>query len=211
MRYRAICHIELSVLDYEASIAFYDRMFGYLGYASFSTLDVGYKSTYYAPSLLSPHSYIGIQPAKTTAKLDFASRPVGIHHVALWAKSREEVDQFHEQFLLAAAQEPATPAEESSSAAAATPASKITVTEAPQEYPHYAPGYYGVFFDDPINGIHWEVAHVPMVPGPWTMWKWRKAVKAAVAEHPDESVKRSPFTAGLRKLPTKKEVVGGKK
>jgi len=35
MRLRGVHHVELSVLDYDASIAFYDRMFGRLGYTSF--------------------------------------------------------------------------------------------------------------------------------------------------------------------------------
>ncbi|MCG6862925.1 MAG: VOC family protein [Chromatiaceae bacterium] len=34
------------MLDYEASVRFYDRMFGWLGYKSFWTLDIGYRSTH---------------------------------------------------------------------------------------------------------------------------------------------------------------------
>jgi catechol 2,3-dioxygenase-like lactoylglutathione lyase family enzyme len=46
MRWKGVHHVEFSVLDYEASLAFYDRMFGWLGYKSFWTLDIGYRSTY---------------------------------------------------------------------------------------------------------------------------------------------------------------------
>ena len=38
MRWRGIHHVEFSVLDYETSVEFYDRMFGWLGYKSFWTL-----------------------------------------------------------------------------------------------------------------------------------------------------------------------------
>lgn len=185
-RYRALHHVELSVLDYERSLAFYDRMFGYLGFQSFSTLGLGYTGTYYAPTLaLTPHSYIGIQPAWSGGPHDFAARPVGIHHVAIWGKSRKEIKRFHEDFLLK---------EEG-----------LDVTEAPAEYPLYAPGYYGVFFNDPINGIHWEVAHIPLIPGPLTAWRWYKGVKEAAKEL-GEDVAKDPFKAAIRKLPGPKEL-----
>ncbi len=45
MRGRGVHHVEFNVLDYEASIAFYDAMFGWLGYMSFWTLDIEYRST----------------------------------------------------------------------------------------------------------------------------------------------------------------------
>jgi len=47
MRWKGVHHVEFSVLDYEESIAFFDKMFGWLGYKSFWTLDIGYRSTYY--------------------------------------------------------------------------------------------------------------------------------------------------------------------
>ncbi|MBE3049342.1 hypothetical protein IMZ48_43960 [Candidatus Bathyarchaeota archaeon] len=179
MRWRGLSHIELSVPDYEASIRFYDRMFGWLGYNSFWTLDVGYLSTYYMPTVLFNHSYIGIQPARTDTRVDFSARDVGVHHVAICAKSRREIDRFHKEFLLK---------------------NDVTVTEAPAEYPVYAPGYYAVFFDDPVSGIHWEVAHTPWFPSPASVWRWKRAVKEGVGEsHPewrDEAFKRA-----LRKLP----------
>lgn len=179
MRWRCLHHIELSVPDYDASIRFYDRMFGWLGYTSFWTLDIGYRSTYYAPTMLFNHSYIGIQPARTDTRVDHAARNTGVHHVAIWAKSRREIDRFHKEFLLK---------------------NDITVTEAPMEYTVYAPGYYAVFFDDPISGIHWEVAHVPLIPSPAALWRWKRAVNQSVEEtHPewrDEAFKRA-----LRKLP----------
>lgn len=53
------------MLDYDTSIAFYDALFGWLGYSSFSSLNMEYQSTYYMTRYVNPHSYIGIQPART--------------------------------------------------------------------------------------------------------------------------------------------------
>lgn len=50
--------MELSIVVYDSSIAFYDRMFGWLGYPRFWKLDIGYRSTYYAPNVFLPHSYV---------------------------------------------------------------------------------------------------------------------------------------------------------
>jgi hypothetical protein len=52
--------------------------------------------------------------------VDYPNRAVGIHHIALWARSRKEVDAFHRRFLLKNA---------------------IPVSDPPAEYTVYAPGY----------------------------------------------------------------------
>ncbi|GAB3040344.1 hypothetical protein GCM10027285_26650 [Oleiagrimonas citrea] len=178
MRWRGIHHVEFSVLDYENSVRFYDRMFGWLGYRSFWTLDLGYRSTYYMARFPFPHSYIGVQPAESGHRLEHAERAVGIHHIALWAKRRSEVDAFHRDFLLPNA---------------------IPVTDAPQAYPIYSPGYYAVFFDDPINGIHWELAHTPLLPSPSQYLAWRRALAEAAEQHPEWN--QSPEKKAMRKLP----------
>lgn len=100
MRMKGIHHVEVSVLEYEESVAFFDKMFGWLGYKSFWTLDIEYRSTYYMARFPFFHSYIGIQPAKTGGKLSHESHSTGIHHIALWARNRKEVDAFYSQFLL---------------------------------------------------------------------------------------------------------------
>ncbi|KAL2105710.1 hypothetical protein VUR80DRAFT_7007 [Thermomyces stellatus] len=179
MRWSGVSHIELSVPDYDAAIEFYDGMFGWLGYSSFWTLDVGYRSTYYAPTWLFNHSYIGIQPARTDTRVDHAARNAGVHHVAICAKGRREIDRFYRDFLLK---------------------HDVTVTEAPAEYPVYAPGYYAVFFDDPISGIHWEVAYAPWIPSPLSVWRWWRAVKGAV-EHVHPEWRNDAFKRAIRKLP----------
>lgn len=181
MRWRGINHIELSVLDYETSVAFYGRMFGWLGYKSFWTLDIGYRSTYYMARYPWPHSYIGLQPARSGGKLDHDARATGLHHLALWGKSRREIDAFHAEFLLPEG---------------------LAVTDPPQAYAQYVPGYYAVFFDDPINGFHWELAHFPRIPSPRQYLAFRRAMRDAAADHPEWSA--PPEKLAMRPLPPRK-------
>ncbi len=164
MRWRGVHHVEFAVLNYGDSIAFYDAMFGWLGYSSFSTLNMEYQSIYYMTRFAtSPHSYIGIQPARTGNRLTHTDQAVGINHIALWARSRTEVNRFHREFLVG---------------------NKIRVTEAPREYPQYWPGYYAVFFDDPINGIHWELAWLPKAPTPRQLWSSYRALRTQANSRP---------------------------
>ncbi len=164
MRWRGVHHVEFSVLDYEASIAFYDAMFGWLGYSSFSTLNMEYESVYYMTRFVNPHSYIGIQPARTGAKLLHGDQAVGINHIALWARSRRDVDRFHREFLINRG---------------------VVVTDEPEEHPQYWPGYYAVFFDDPISGIHWELAWLPKVPTPRQVWDSYRAMRTHAGSRSD--------------------------
>lgn len=83
MRWRGVNHVEFSVINYDESIKFYDRMFGWLGYASLWTLDVGHRSTYYLARPPVPHSFIGIQPSTSDQPINHRARLPGIHHVAL--------------------------------------------------------------------------------------------------------------------------------
>ncbi|MET0052485.1 MAG: hypothetical protein ABW095_15600 [Candidatus Thiodiazotropha sp.] len=182
MRWKGVHHVEFSVLRYEDSIAFFDRMFGWLGYKSFSTLDIGYRSTYYMARFPLFHSYIGIQPAVNGEVLDSDAHMPGIHHIALWARSRREIDQFYESFLLP---------------------NQVRVTEQPQEYSVYTPGYYAVFFDDPYTGIHFELSHTPFVPSPSAYLRWRRALIAEWEKHPEW--KQPPWKAAMRVLPSKKQ------
>ncbi|MGV0775021.1 VOC family protein [Mycolicibacterium elephantis] len=164
MRRRGVSHVEFAVLDYDESIAFYDVMFGWLGYSSFSSLNMEYQSIYYMTGYVNPHSFIGIQPARVGGKLTHGDQATGINHIALWARSRTEVDRFHREFLIGR---------------------DVPVTDEPKEYPQYRPGYYAVFFDDPINGIHWELAWVPKVPTPRQVWSSYRALRYFVKARPD--------------------------
>ena len=183
MRWRGVHHVELSVLDYERSIAFYDRMFGWLGYKSFWTLDIGYRSTYYMARFPLPHSYIGVQPARTGARLNHDDHATGIHHVALWARNRREVDAFYTGFLTRF---------------------QVPVSDPPAAYPTYSPGYYAVFFDDPVTGIHWELAHTPLIPTLPAALRWLRALKAERARHPEWQ--SSAIKEAMRPLPSKSDL-----
>lgn len=182
MRWRGIHHIELSVLSYDESIQFFDKMFGWLGYKSFWTLDIDYHSTYYMSRYPFFHSYIGIQSAKSGSKIDSSKHPTGIHHVALWAKNRKEVDRFYHEFLLK---------------------NNVEVTDIPSEYPTYTPGYYAVFFNDPITGIHFELSYTPMIPSLSSYLNWIQILKNIWKKHPEW--KKPPWKEAMRHLPSKKE------
>jgi catechol 2,3-dioxygenase-like lactoylglutathione lyase family enzyme len=122
MRCRGLCHIELNAPDYENAIQFFDRMFGWLGCSSFSTLAIGYISPYYTAF---PHSYIGIQPSPSSEHLEHEKMRCGINHVALWAKKRREFDSFYADFLKP---------------------QQLVVLDPPDWCPEYSPGYHAVFF-----------------------------------------------------------------
>lgn len=182
MRWKGIHHVEFSVLRYDESVAFFDKMFGWLGYKSFWTLDIGYRSTYYMARFPFFHSYIGIQPAAAGGKLNSEKQAPGIHHIALWAKSRREVDDFYQCFLLR---------------------NDVEVTEPPAEYTVYSPGYYAVFFDDPITGIHFELSHTPSIPSLTAYRRWLGALKGEWKSHPEWN--DPPWKEAMRKLPSKNE------
>ena len=57
---------------------------------------------------------------------------VGLHHLALKAKSRAAIDELH-RFLMR---------------------ENLPILDAPAEYPQYGPNYYAVFFADP-DGTGW--------------------------------------------------------
>ncbi|WP_198342164.1 VOC family protein [Nitrosococcus watsonii] len=124
------------------------------------------------------HSYIGIQPAAGGEIVRHADKKPGIHHLALWARNRREVDRFHQEFLLA---------------------NDVNVTDAPTEYPTYTPGYYAVFFDDPFTGIHFELAHTPLIPSIPAYLKWRKTLKQEWKQHLE--MKEPLWKAAMRDLP----------
>ena len=60
------------------------------------------------------HSYIGIQPARGGAMLHHSDQAVGINYIAVWARSRAEVQGFYREFLTTRG---------------------IRVTDQPKEYP----------------------------------------------------------------------------
>jgi catechol 2,3-dioxygenase-like lactoylglutathione lyase family enzyme len=183
MRWKGIHHVEFCVLDYDKSIAFFDKIFGWLGYTSFWTMDIEYRSTYYMARFPFFHSYIGIQPANSGSRLDSEARAPGIQHIALWARSRREIDEFHRGFLSQ---------------------NGVEVTDPPAEYPTYSPGYYAVFFNDPFTGIHFELSHTPLIPSFSAYRRWIAVLRGIWKKHPEW--KKPPWKEAFRKLPSRADL-----
>jgi glyoxylase I family protein len=132
-------HIDLTVNDVAHSTAFYDKVLGELGFRKLETpegdTDVRWGNA---------HLTIAIRPAPSANRgAEFDRYRVGLHHLALRAHTRAAVDEFHRFLML----------------------EKLTVLDAPAEYPQYGPNYYAVFFADP-DGIKLELAHFP-----WGYWR----------------------------------------
>jgi glyoxylase I family protein len=129
-------HIDLTVNNVARSRAFYDKVLGELGFRKFD--DENYL--HWSNALMT----IAIRAASDAHRgAEFDRYRVGFHHLALRARSRADVDQFH-HFL---ARE------------------KITILDTPAEYPQYGREYYAVFFADP-DGMKLELVHYP-----WGYWK----------------------------------------
>jgi len=123
-------HLDLNVSDPERSAEFYDRVLGSLGYRRENLPpDPGFD--WIAPAEFGRFS-IGLVRARKTGPYDRYGP--GIQHLALRAESREEVDELYHMLM----------------------SMKVTILDAPREYPEYEPGYYAVFFLDP-DGIKLEL------------------------------------------------------
>jgi len=126
-------HVDLTVNDLARSIPFYEKVLGALGFRRVP------HATYVAWA--NAHLAIVLRPAERNAVFD--RYQVGLHHLALRVRSREEVGRFHGLLVREG----------------------ITVLDPPAEYPEYGPQYYAVFFADP-DGMKLEVVHFP-----WGYWR----------------------------------------
>lgn len=127
-------HIDVTVGDVARSTAFYDGVLAELGFRRIPDKnDIIWANA---------HTSVGIYPAREPGS-SHDRRRVGFHHLALRARTRADVDRFHE-FLVREG---------------------ITVLDAPADYPQYGAGYYAVFFADP-DGMKLELVHFP-----WGYWK----------------------------------------
>lgn len=108
-------HVTFGVSNFERSVRFYDRAFAPLGVRRLFDDDSGpAKATGYGDTR--PWFWIA-EDDPTTGKL----------HIALGALSRQAVDAFHHEGLVAGGRD----------------------NGAPGLRPHYDPGYYGAFLLDP--------------------------------------------------------------
>ena len=129
-------HIDLTVNDVARSRAFYDLVLGELGFRKFEDENYLHWSN--------AQMTIAIRAASDANRnAEFDRYRVGFHHLALRARSRADVDQFH-RFLTR---------------------EKITILDTPAEYPQYGREYYAVFFAD-LDGMKLELVH-----NPWGYWK----------------------------------------
>lgn len=131
MGFNGIAHVQLTVTDMERSAAFYRPLFELLEM----------KVLIDAPDYLygiGSRTGLAISPVDPAQRdVPFDQRRVGLHHLCLRARSREDVDRFHELMQRLGA----------------------TIVHAPRE-DAFAPGYYSVLVEDP-DGIRIEANHVP--------------------------------------------------
>ncbi len=126
-----MAHVVLSVSRFAESRAFYARLLPRLGM----------KPVFDGPKFfycVGGRTAIGIEPCDPAhADERFVQGRVGLHHLCLRARTREDVDRCAELLRDMGA----------------------TIIRAPQPG-SWAPGYYSVLFEDP-DGIRLEINHVP--------------------------------------------------
>ena len=143
-------HIDLTVNDLARSTEYYDRVLGRLGFEIFKE-----ESASQSVIFLNGITSIGIRPPSDEQQgASFDRYRVGLHHLALRASRRGDVDRFH-QWLVAEG---------------------LAVLDAPTEYPEYGKEYYATFFPDP-DGLKLEFVHFP-----WGYW--RRTQAAGTDERP---------------------------
>jgi len=126
-----MAHVMLTVSQFAAARAFYGRLLPALGMTPVCDTD----KLFYC---VGARTAIGIQPAGPEYDGDrFVQSRVGLHHLCLRARSREDVDRLHDLLRQIGA----------------------TIIQGPQEGT-WAPGYYSVLFEDP-DGIRLEANFVP--------------------------------------------------
>ncbi|MDO9714285.1 VOC family protein [Paracraurococcus lichenis] len=126
-----MAHVVLTVSDYPRARAFYARLLPAFG---MKPVFDGPKFTYFVGA----RTAIGIAPCDPAYQGErFVQQRVGLHHLCLRARSREDVDRCADLLREMGA----------------------TIIHAPAQG-SWAPGYYSVLFEDP-DGIRLEVNHVP--------------------------------------------------
>ena len=133
----SIHHLDLTVKDPAASRAFYDAVLGHMGYRRVREDERGYDWALPVPA--SQHCSIGIVRAQGAGSAQRHDRySPGLHHVALHAESRADVDRLYAKLREIGA----------------------TILNPPAVYPQYSAGYYAVFFAD-SDGLKLEFVYEP--------------------------------------------------
>ncbi len=132
MQLNGMAHVQLTVSDFERAVPFYERL---LNFVDMKTVMKGDGFLYCVGS----RTAIAISPADPEYRGErFVQRRVGLHHLCLRARSREQVDELHEFLKELGA----------------------TIVHPPEQQDGFAPGYYSLLFEDP-DGIRIEVNYVP--------------------------------------------------
>ena len=125
-------HVFLTVSRIELAIPFYERLLNFLGMRTVMKAD---GAMLYC---VGGRTAVGVQAAADEMRGErFVQSRVGLHHLCLRARAREDVDLVHAELLAMGA-----------------------VIVHPPEDGSWAPGYYSVLFEDP-DGIRLEVNFVP--------------------------------------------------
>jgi catechol 2,3-dioxygenase-like lactoylglutathione lyase family enzyme len=131
MEINGIAHTILTVGNFAACKAFYEKLLPFLGLRP--VMDA--ETFYYC---VGGRTAVGIQPAAAASQGDrFVQVRPGLHHLCFRARERADVDTLY-RFLLELG---------------------ATIVHPPEEGA-WAPGYYSVLFEDP-DGIRLEMNHVP--------------------------------------------------
>ena len=126
-----MAHVVLTVSRFDEARAFYCELLPFLG---MQKVFDGNHFVYHVGG----RTALGIQRAAPDYEGErFVQNRVGLHHLCLRARSREDVDK----------------------AAAKLHAMDATIDRGPMER-EWAPGYYFVVFEDP-DGIRLEINHIP--------------------------------------------------
>jgi catechol 2,3-dioxygenase-like lactoylglutathione lyase family enzyme len=130
----AIHHIDITVRDVARSTAFYARLLPRVGFRRIADAIEG-------PLWAGAQLEVGLQAARASSASSHDRYSPGLHHLAFSAGTRDDVDALHRELVELG----------------------VPVLDPPAEYPHYAPGYYAVFFADP-DGIKLEYVFTPTWP-----------------------------------------------
>ena len=126
-----MAHVVLTVSDFAAARAFYGKLLSLMG----MTIVCDTDKFFYC---VGARTAIGIEPCAPEHRHErFVQARIGLHHLRLRARSRNDVD----------------------ACAAVLEDMGATIIRGPLEG-SWAPGYYYVLFEDP-DGIRLEVNHVP--------------------------------------------------
>jgi catechol 2,3-dioxygenase-like lactoylglutathione lyase family enzyme len=126
-----MAHVMLTVSRFEVARAFYGQLLPHFG---MKVVFDGDRLFY----CVGGRTAIGIQPCDPAyAGQRFVQQRVGLHHLCLRARSREDVDRVAEVLK----------------------ETNATIVRGPEEGT-WAPGYYSILFEDP-DGIRLEMCFVP--------------------------------------------------